>query len=55
MKESLDFIKIFDKENKNLLAVINLNYIFSVPKSEIIEAKYKEIENFRSLKDFNEK
>lgn len=55
MKESIDFIKIFDKENKNLIAVINLNYMFPVPKSEIVEVKYKEIENFRSFKDFNEK
>lgn len=55
MKESIDFIKIFDKENKNLLAVVNLNYMFPVPKNEIIEVKYKEIDNFRTFKDFGQK
>lgn len=55
IKESIDFIKIFDKENKNLLAVVNLNYMFPVPKNEIIEVKYKEIDNFRSFKDFAQK
>lgn len=55
MKESIDFIKIFDKENKGLLAVVNLNYMFPVPKNEIIEVKYKEIDNFRTFKDFSQK
>ncbi|EGQ79730.1 hypothetical protein HMPREF9094_1236, partial [Fusobacterium animalis ATCC 51191] len=39
MKESIDFVKIFDKTNKKLISVINLNYMFPVPKSEIIEVK----------------
>ena len=33
MKESIDFVKIFDKTNKKLISVINLNYMFPVPKS----------------------
>ena len=49
MKESIDFVKIFNKTNKNLISVINLNYMFPVPKSEIIEVKYKNIDNFRNL------
>jgi len=55
MKESIDFVKIFDKTNKKLISVINLNYMFPVPKSEIIEVKYKNIDNFRTFSSLNEK
>ena len=52
MKESIDFVKIFDKTNKKLISVINLNYMFPVPKSEIIEVKYKNIQA-QALKVYN--
>jgi len=55
MKESIDFVKIFDKTNKKLISVINLNYMFPVPKSEIIEVKYKNIDNFRTFNSLDEK
>ena len=55
MKESIDFVKIFDKTNKKLISVINLNYMFPVPKSEIIEVKYKNIGNFRTFSSLDEK
>ncbi|MCG6845287.1 MULTISPECIES: type III toxin-antitoxin system ToxN/AbiQ family toxin [Fusobacterium] len=55
MKESIDFVKIFDKTNKKLISVINLNYMFPVPKSEIIEVKYKNIDNFRTFSSLDEK
>ena len=55
MKESIDFVKIFDKTNKKLISVINLNYMFPVPKSEIIEVKYKNISNFRTFSNLDEK
>ena len=55
MKESIDFVKIFNKTNKNLISVINLNYMFPVPKSEIIEVKYKNIDNFRTFSSLDEK
>ncbi|WP_339059599.1 type III toxin-antitoxin system ToxN/AbiQ family toxin [Fusobacterium animalis] len=55
MKESIDFVKIFDKTNKKLISVINLNYMFPVPKSEIIEVKYKNISNFRTFSSLDEK
>ena len=55
MKESIDFVKIFNKTNKNLISVINLNYMFPVPKSEIIEVKYKNIDNFRTFISLDEK
>lgn len=55
MKESIDFVKIFDKTNKKLISVINLNYMFPVPKSEIIEVKYRNIGNFRTFSSLDEK
>ena len=55
IKESIDFVKIFDKTNKKLISVINLNYMFPVPKSEIIEVKYKNIDNFRTFSSLDEK
>ncbi|WP_340222033.1 type III toxin-antitoxin system ToxN/AbiQ family toxin [Fusobacterium nucleatum] len=55
MKESIDFVKIFNKTNKNLISVVNLNYMFPVPKSEIIEVKYKNIDNFRTFSSLDEK
>ena len=55
MKESIDFVKIFDKTNKKLISVININYMFPVPKSEIIEVKYKNINNFRTFSSLDEK
>lgn len=47
LKEQIDFIKIFN--NKNLIAVINLNYMFPVPKDEIIYISYKDIGKYRKF------
>jgi protein AbiQ len=53
IKENLDFIKLYDK--KRLLAVVNLNYMFPVPKSKLIEVEYKNIESFRTFNSEIEK
>jgi protein AbiQ len=45
LKEDVDFIKLYD--NKRLVAVVNLNYMFPVHKNKLIEIEYGKIENFR--------
>lgn len=53
LKENLDFVKLYN-ENK-LLAVINLNYMFPVPKRKLIEVKYKYIDKFRTFETDKER
>ncbi len=53
MRENVDFYKLY--RGKNLKSVVNLNYMFPVPKSMLIDVNYGEIENFRSFKDADEK
>ena len=55
MKEQIDFIKIYDDKNKNLLGVVNLNYMFPVPNDKIINVSYKEIDRYRKFKSDQEK
>ncbi len=52
LKASLDFEKIHYK--RNLLAVVNLNYMFPVPKNELTSLKYKCLPQYRTFKDMNE-
>lgn len=40
MKQNLDFYKLCDSESNQVLAVVNLNYMFPVLKSEIEDLKY---------------
>lgn len=54
LKANLDFIKIYNN-NDDLIAIVNLNYMFPVPKNYLIECNYKEIEKFRSFKNDIEK
>lgn len=53
MKNSLDFIKLYD--NGDLLAVVNLNYMFPTQKDRFSIVSYSNIESFRSFADDNEK
>jgi len=61
MKNSQDFIKILkDEEDKRslddtLFGVVNLNYMFPVPKEFITTIKYGDLENYRDFKDEKEK
>lgn len=61
MKDSQDFIKILkdeeDKKNPDdiLFGVVNLNYMFPVPKEFITTIKYGDIEKYRDFKDEKEK
>lgn len=53
MPEKQDFKKIYS--GSRLICVVNLNYMFPVPLSEIEYIQYNNIEQYRSFKDDNEK
>lgn len=53
MTESPDFKKIFN--GRRLLCVVNLNYMFPVPVSQLEYIEYANIEKYRSFVDEKEK
>jgi len=55
IKEAIDFYKIYHPNQDRLLSVINLNYMFPIPKSEIYPLEYKNIEECRTFEDDSEK
>lgn len=56
LKQQKDFYKIFDPKNRNrLIAVINLNYMFPIPKSETSPFKKSEIHTYRTFDSDTEK
>lgn len=56
MKNSMDFIKIYDlKSGTRLLGVVNLNYMFPVQTSSLIDLDYATINRHRTFKDDDEK
>lgn len=60
MRNAPDFIKVFlpDRNPVNpdrLAAVVNLNYMFPIPKSMIQNLEYKDIDKHRSFKSDQEK
>ncbi len=57
LKNSLDFYKVYTTVNKQekLTAVVNLNYMFPIPKELAVDLKYSEIEKQRSFLTAEEK
>ncbi len=55
LKGSKDFKKVYDKRNNQLLCVVNLNYMFPVPKKCMESLNYDRIEEHRSFSDETEK
>lgn len=56
LKQQKDFYKIFDPKNpKRLIAVVNLNYMFPIPKAETTPFEKKEIHTYRTFKSEEEK
>lgn len=55
MKNNIDFKKIYHPLDNRLLAVVNLNYMFPIPKSEKIELRYKDLSLHRSFQSEKEK
>lgn len=43
------------KKNNKLLAVVNLNYMFPVPKAEAIDLEYTQIHNYRDFESDRQK
>lgn len=56
MKEQKDFYKIYDPKHPNrLIAVINLNYMFPIPKSKTSTFDKSQIQTYRTFKSDKEK
>jgi protein AbiQ len=51
MKNNIDFYKIYHPDDGRLLAVVNLNYMFPIPKTELYDLYYKDIEKYRTFKN----
>lgn len=55
MKQNLDFFKLYDEKTNKLLAVVNLNYMFPVPKVEAVDLDYRRIEEYREFETERQK
>ena len=56
MKQQKDFYKIYDPAISNrLIAVINLNYMFPIPKSEFSLFEKRKIDTYRTFQSEQEK
>lgn len=55
MKSNIDFKKIYNPEDNRLLAVINLNYMFPIPKQEKRALRYDEFHLHREFASEDEK
>ena len=56
MKNSKDFCKIFDPKNPTrLIAVVNLNYMFPIPKDQTTPFEKKNIHTYRTFRSETEK
>lgn len=54
LKQSKDFYKLYEN-NTRLIGVVNLNYMFPMPKSILEEMKMAEIGNYRTFVSDSEK
>ena len=55
MKSNVDFKKVYDPDGNRLIAVVNLNNMFPIPKSMYAKLSYKDIDKHRTFKDEAEK
>lgn len=56
LKQQKDFYKLFDPKNpKRLIAVVNLNYMFPIPKDQTTPFVKKNIHTYRTFKSEKEK
>ena len=49
LKQNIDFYKIYHPDDGRLISVINLNYMFPIHKSLLIDLKYKDIDKHRTF------
>lgn len=55
IKENVDFFKLYYPKTNDLLAVINLNYMFPIHGSLLVDLEYRDIEKYRVFKDLDQK
>ena len=56
LRQQKDFYKLFDPKNPNrLIAVVNLNYMFPIPKDQTTPFVKKDIHTYRTFKTEEEK
>lgn len=56
MKKQPDFFKVYDPQDlSRLIAVINLNYMFPIPKNEVTPFIKKDIDKYRTFQSALEK
>ena len=56
MVQQKDFYKVYDPRNpQRMIAVINLNYMFPIPKSETSVFEKSKIHTYRTFKTESEK
>lgn len=56
MKKQPDFFKVYDPKNPSrLIAVVNLNYMFPIPKDEVTPFIKREIDIYRTFESEQEK
>lgn len=56
LRQQKDFFKLFDPKNpKRLIAVVNLNYMFPIPKEQTSPFVKKDIHTYRTFKSEKEK
>ena len=55
MKQNLDFYKLYQGKDDKLLAVVNLNYMFPVPKELIENLDYGKMDEYREFISDEEK
>lgn len=47
--DSPSFVAVYDHEYNKMISSVNLSRMFPVPKSEMIEVRYKDIEKYRTF------
>ena len=56
MKQQKDFYKVYDPQNiERLIAVVNLNYMFPIPKGQTTPFEKKNIHSYRTFETEEEK
>lgn len=55
LRTNTDFKKIYHPVHNHLIAVVNLNYMFPIPKNKIFDLEYKNIDKYRTFETLDEK
>lgn len=55
IKQAIDFYKIYHPDDNRLIAVVNINYMFPIHKSLLIDLQYKNIDQYRTFDSIESK